>query len=98
MVAGRLKALFNRVLNLERFDCECSAGQEETDLNIDKILNDLRQEREQFDEVILSLERLALGRARRRGRPPAWIALAKSAQSNKSRAQPVIPESEHSGG
>jgi hypothetical protein len=47
-------------------------------MDINKILNDLRQEREQLEEAILSLERLALGGGKRRGRPPAWIALARA--------------------
>ena len=43
-------------------------------MDINKILADLRQEYEQLGEVILSLERLASAGAKRRGRPPAWIA------------------------
>ena len=46
-------------------------------LDITKILDELRQEREQLEEAILSLERLARGRGRRRGRPPAWMVEAK---------------------
>ena len=42
-------------------------------MNILTILSDLRREREQLDEAIVSLERLAHGRERRRGRPPAWL-------------------------
>jgi len=42
-------------------------------MDVTKILTDLRQEREQLEEAILSLERLALGRGKRRGRPPAWM-------------------------
>ncbi len=42
-------------------------------MDVAKILDDLRQEREQLEEAILSLERLALGRGKRRGRPPAWM-------------------------
>jgi hypothetical protein len=42
-------------------------------MDVTRILAELRQEREQIDEAILSLERLAHGRARRRGRPPAWM-------------------------
>ena len=42
-----------------------------------KMLADLRQEREQIEEAILTLERLARGRSRRRGRPPAWLATIK---------------------
>jgi len=46
-------------------------------MDVSKILNDLRQEREQLEEAILALERLASGRGRRRGRPPAWMSQAK---------------------
>jgi hypothetical protein len=42
-------------------------------MDVTKILAELRQEREQIEEAILSLERLARGRGRRRGRPPAWM-------------------------
>jgi hypothetical protein len=46
-------------------------------LDVTKILEELRQEREQLEEAILSLERLARGRGRRRGRPPSWMVEAK---------------------
>ncbi len=46
-------------------------------MDVTKILADLRQEREQLEEAILSLERLALGRGKRRGRPPSWMAETK---------------------
>jgi len=46
-------------------------------MDVTKILADLRQEREQLEEAILSLERLAMGRGRRRGRPPAWMTVTK---------------------
>jgi DNA invertase Pin-like site-specific DNA recombinase len=42
-------------------------------MDVSKILTELRQEREQIEEAIMSLERLARGRGRRRGRPPAWM-------------------------
>ena len=42
-------------------------------MDVDKMLAELRMEREQLDEAILTLERLARGRGRRRGRPPAWL-------------------------
>jgi hypothetical protein len=42
-------------------------------MNLTKILEELRREREQIDEAILSLERLAAGSGPRRGRPPAWL-------------------------
>ena len=42
-------------------------------MDISKILVELRLEREQLEEAILSLERLALGGARRRGSlQPGW--------------------------
>ena len=42
-------------------------------MDVLKMLADLRQERDQLEEAILTLERLARGRGRRRGRPPAWM-------------------------
>ena len=42
-------------------------------MDVSKILSELRGERGQIEEAILSLERLARGRGRRRGRPPAWM-------------------------
>jgi len=42
-------------------------------MDVSKILSDLRNERQQIEEAILSLERLARGRGRRRGRPPSWM-------------------------
>lgn len=42
-------------------------------MDITKMLADLRQERAQIEEAIVTLERLAQGRGRRRGRPPAWM-------------------------
>jgi len=46
-------------------------------MDVAKILTELREEREQIEEAIISLERLARGRGKRRGRPPAWLADAK---------------------
>ena len=43
-------------------------------MDVTKILADLREERQQIEEAIISLERLARGRGRRRGRPPSWMA------------------------
>jgi hypothetical protein len=42
-------------------------------MDVMKMLAELRQEREQLEEAILTLERLARGQGRRRGRPPAWM-------------------------
>ena len=46
-------------------------------MDVSKILVELRQEREQIEEAIISLERLARGRGKRRGRPPAWMSEVK---------------------
>jgi hypothetical protein len=46
-------------------------------MDVSKILAELRIERDQIDEAILSLERLATSRGKRRGRPPKWMAEAK---------------------
>ena len=43
-------------------------------MDVSKILAELKAEREQIEEAILSLERLAKGRGKQRGRPPAWMA------------------------
>ena len=46
-------------------------------MDVAKMLAELRQEREQIEEAIITLERLASGRGKRRGRPPAWMTAAK---------------------
>lgn len=53
-------------------------------MDTNKILADLRQEREYLDRAILTIERLALGGAKRRGRPPAWMTKATVAQRTSS--------------
>jgi hypothetical protein len=66
-------------------------------MDVTKILAELRQEREQIEEAILSLERLARGRGKRRGRPPAWMA---TITPPKKRGRPVgskNKESAHTG-
>jgi hypothetical protein len=39
-------------------------------MNINKILNELRSEREEIDRAIIALERVG---GKRRGRPPKWM-------------------------
>jgi hypothetical protein len=46
-------------------------------MDVVKMLSELRQERAQIEEAIMTLERLARGRGRRRGRPPAWLSALK---------------------
>ena len=45
-------------------------------MDITKMLLELRAQREVVEQAIITLERLALGRGRRRGRPPAWMSAA----------------------
>jgi len=45
-------------------------------MDVSKILAELKAEREQIEQAILSLERLARGRGRGPGRPPNWLAEA----------------------
>lgn len=47
-------------------------------MDVTRILADLKAEREQIEHAIGMLERLAQGRAKRRGRPPAWLAMQAS--------------------
>lgn len=61
-------------------------------MDVTKMLAELRQEREQIEEAIMSLERLARGRGKRRGRPPAWMTEIKRrgrppGSKNKSKAE-----------
>ena len=46
-------------------------------MDITKMLAELRQEREQVEEAIMTLERVARGRGKRRGRPPTWMTATK---------------------
>jgi hypothetical protein len=42
-------------------------------MDVHKILEELRKERDQIEEAIQTLERLAQNRGKRRGRPPGWM-------------------------
>jgi len=57
-------------------------------MDVSKILAELREERQQIEEAILSLERLARGRGKRRGRPPAWLSSAAAEAPAKRRGRP----------
>jgi hypothetical protein len=57
-------------------------------MDVNKMLSELREEREHIDVVILSLERLARGQGRRRGRPPAWLKAATAADE----PEPTAPK------
>jgi len=42
-------------------------------MEINKMLAELRMEREQITQAIAVLERLTVGQGKRRGRPPKWL-------------------------
>ena len=50
------------------------------------MLEELRAERQQIEEAILVMERLAAGSGRRRGRPPKWMSKATAVDTTE--AQP----------
>ena len=49
-------------------NCEQETG--EVQMNINKIISELRSEREEIDRAISAIERVG---AKRRGRPPKWM-------------------------
>ena len=55
-------------------------------MDLEAILKQLREEREQVDISILAIERLQAGR--RRGRPPKWLAEVKAAAEPKKLGRP----------
>ena len=56
-------------------------------MDIVKMLSELREEQRTIEEAIATLERLASGHGKRRGRPPAWISAVKENRS-KRRGRP----------
>jgi len=69
-------------------------GFERIYMDVTKILAELRQERDQIEEAIITLERLAQGRGKRRGRPPQWLQEARKraakAVGAKGRAAAIV--------
>ena len=57
-------------------------------MDVNKILEELRTERDHLGDAILALERMARGRGKRRGRPPKWMAEAE-AETRKKRGRPA---------
>jgi hypothetical protein len=89
-----LKNVYQELENLTRIPGDFAprnglAGHlEDRLMDVSKILAELRAEREQIEEAILSLERLARGRGRRRGRPPAWMSGGGETEAPKRRGRP----------
>jgi hypothetical protein len=48
-------------------------------MDLEAILKQLREERDQLEVSILAMERLQIGQGKRRGRPPAWLTAVKTA-------------------
>ena len=59
-------------------------------MDIDKMLAELRVKREQIEEAIEALERLAESKKPRRGRPPKWLKEGKSEVASSSES--VVPK------
>jgi hypothetical protein len=58
-------------------------------MDVTKILAELKQERDALEEAIATLERLALGRGKRRGRPPLWMVEAAKRKTTDTEKEPV---------
>ena len=54
-------------------------------MDIQKMIAELRSERECLDGALMNLHKLALRRAPRRGRPPAWDAVVAVAAKKPQR-------------
>jgi len=58
----------------DRFNSQiCTACVILATVDINKMLVELRAERENIEQAIMVLQRMAAGRGKRRGRPPAWM-------------------------
>jgi|ERR1035438_2756316 hypothetical protein len=67
--AGMMAPLQSRF----RLEAEPSLAGRDISMDVVKILAELKAEREQIEEAIVSLERLVRGRVRGPGRPPNWM-------------------------
>ena len=57
-------------------------------MEITKMIAELHAEREGINQAIEVMERLAMGRGKRRGRPPAWMSAIKGEDGVKRRGRP----------
>ena len=60
-------------------------------MDVTAIVKQLREERDLLEDAILSLERIAVQRGKRRGRPPAWMRVleAEAPKKPKKRGRPA---------
>jgi len=54
-------------------------------MDINKMLAELREERDGIEQAILVLQRLSAGHGKRRGRPPAWMSAMKDGTKRRGR-------------
>lgn len=54
-------------------------------MDITKMLEELRAERDGIDQAIMVLQRLSAGQGKRRGRPPAWMSAMKAGTKRRGR-------------
>jgi hypothetical protein len=52
-------------------------------MDLNRVIQELQAERRLIEEAIIVLERLAEGKIRRRGRPPAWLSRLKAQQQEQ---------------
>jgi hypothetical protein len=57
-------------------------------MDINKVLEDLKAERDRLALAIASLERLSAIHGKRRGRPPKWLTEVTAAMTTKRRGRP----------
>jgi hypothetical protein len=57
-------------------------------MDLEKIIAQLRVERDRISETIVALERLAAEQPRKRGRPPVWLASPNKAARVRQRSSP----------
>jgi hypothetical protein len=62
-------------------------------MDLTAIVKELMQERDLLDDAILSLERIAMQRGKRRGRPPAWMRMLEQEVPTKTKKRGRPPRS-----
>ena len=62
-------------------------------MDLTAIVKELMQERDLLDDAILSLERIAMQRGKRRGRPPAWLRMLEQEAPTKPKKRGRPPRS-----
>jgi hypothetical protein len=60
-------------------------------MDVTKVLQELHFERDRIDQAILTLERLIVPTAKRRGRPPRWMVAAKAGEINAPSSKAPAP-------